>query len=155
MRFEELENKGLIRETKINFKQIYDFLLRSRQDLQTSKSNLSIDEAWSYAIAYHAMLRAGRSLMMSFGYRPLGKDQHATVVRFTSIVFGNEFKKLIHKFDRMRRKRHNFIYEPNRPIPRQEAEQAIKDAEELLKQIRFVVKNKNPQKNLKVDIKGK
>lgn len=155
MRFEELENKGLIRETKINFKQIYDFLLRSRQDLQTSKSNLSIDEAWSYAIAYNAMLRAGRSLMMSFGYRPLGKDQHATVVRFTSIVFGNEFKKLIHKFDRMRRKRHNFIYEPNRPIPRQEAEQAIKDAEELLKQIRFVVKNKNPQKNLKVDIKGK
>ncbi len=155
MQFEELENKGLIRETKINFKQIYDFLLRSRQDLQTSKSNLSIDEAWSYAIAYHAMLRAGRSLMMSFGYRPLGKDQHATVVRFTSIVFGNEFKDLIHKFDRMRRKRHNFIYEPNRPIPRQEAEQAIADAEELLKQIRFVVKNKNPQKNLKVDIKGK
>lgn len=155
MRFEELENKGLIRETKINFKQIYDFLLRSRQDLQTSKSNLSIDEAWSYAIAYHAMLRAGRSLMMSFGYRPLGKDQHATVVRFTSIVFGNEFKDLIHKFDRMRRKRHNFIYEPNRPIPRQEAEQAIADAEELLKQIRFVVKNKDPQKNLKVGIKGK
>ena len=110
MRFEELENKGLIKKTKINFKLIYDFLLRSRQDLQTSKSNLSIDQAWSYAIAYHAMLRAGHSLMMSFGYRPLGKDQHATVVRFTRIVFGNEFKDLIHKFDRMRRKRHNFIY---------------------------------------------
>lgn len=155
MRFEELENKGLIRETKINFKQIYDFLLRSRQDLQTSKSNLSIDEAWSYAIAYNAMLRAGRSLMMSFGYRPLGKDQHATVVRFTSIVFGNKFKDLIHKFDRMRRKRHNFIYEPNRPIPRQEAAQAIADAKELLKQIKLVIKNKDPQKNLKVDIKGK
>ena len=155
MRFEELENKGLIRETKINFKQIYDFLLRSKQDLQTSKANLSIDEAWSYSIAFNAMLRAGRSLMMSFGYRPLGKDQHATVVRFTSKVFGNEFKDLIHKFDRMRRKRHNFIYEPNRPIPRQEAEQAIKDAEELLKQIRFVVKNKDPQKNLNVDIKRK
>jgi len=51
MQFEELENKGLIREVKINFKQIYDFLSRSRQDLQTSKSNLTIDEAWSYAIA--------------------------------------------------------------------------------------------------------
>ena len=132
MRFEELENRGLIRETKINFKQIYDSLSRSRQDLQTSKSNLTIDEAWSYAIAYHSMLRAGRSLMMSFGYRPLGKDQHATVVRFTRIVFGNEFKDLIHKFDRMRRKRHDFVYEPNRPIPRQEAKQAIADAEELV-----------------------
>ena len=147
MQFDELENKGLIRRTKINFKQIYNFLSRSRQDLQTSKFNLSIDEAWSYAIAYHAMLRAGRSLMMSFGYRPLGKDQHATVVRFTSMVFGNDIKDLIHKFDRMRRKRHDFIYEPNRPIPRQEAEQAIADAEELVKQIWNVVKNKDPQIN--------
>jgi len=155
MQFDELENKGLIRRTKINFKQIYNFLSRSRQDLQTSKFNLSIDEAWSYAIAYHAMLRAGRSLMMSFGYRPLGKDQHATVVRFVSKVFGNEIKDLIHKFDRMRRKRHDFIYEPNRPIPRQEAEQAIADAEELVKQIWNVVKNKDPQKDLKADYREK
>ena len=153
MRFEELENRGLIRKTKINFKQIYDFLSRSSQDLLTSKSNLTIDEAWSYAIAYHAMLRAGRSLMMAFGYRPLGKDPHATVVRFTSIVFGNEFKELIHKFDRMRRKRHDFVYEPNKPIPRQEAEQAIKDAEEFVRQLWRVVKNKDPQKNLKADFK--
>lgn len=70
MRFKELENKNLIRKTKISFKQIYNFLSRSRQDLKTAKLNLSIDEAWSYAIAYHAMLRAGRSLMMASGERP-------------------------------------------------------------------------------------
>ena len=155
MKFEELESKGLIRRIKINFKQIHNFLSRSKQDLQTAKLNLSIDEAWSYAIAYHAMLRAGRSLMMSFGFRPLGKDQHATVVRFASIVFGNEYKDLINKFDRMRRKRHDFIYEPNRPIPRQEADQAIADAEELVKQIWYVVKKKDPQKDLKTDDKEK
>jgi uncharacterized protein (UPF0332 family) len=155
MKFEELENKGLIRRIKINFKQIYNFLSRSKQDLQTAKFNLSIDEAWSYAIAYHAMLRAGRSLMMSFGFRPLGKNQHATVVRFASIVFGNEYKDLIHKFDRMRRKRHDFIYEPNRPIPRQEADQAIADTEELIKQILHVIKKKDPQKDLKADYNEK
>jgi uncharacterized protein (UPF0332 family) len=148
MQFSELENKNLIRKTKINYKQIYNFLSRSRQDLITSKSNLPIDEAWSYAIAYHAMLRAGRSLMISFGYRPLGKDQHATVVRFTSIVFGNKLKDLTNMFDRMRRKRHDFIYDPNRPIPRQEATQAVADAEELVKLIWHIVKNKDPQKNL-------
>jgi uncharacterized protein (UPF0332 family) len=151
MKFEELENKGLMRRIKVNFIQIYNFLSRSKKDLQTAKLNLSIDEAWSYAIAYHAMLRAGRSLMMSFGFRPLGKDQHATVVRFSSIVFGNEYKELINKFDRMRRKRHDFIYEPNRPIPRQEADQAIADAEELIKQIWHVVNKKDPQKDLKAD----
>lgn len=55
----------------------------------------------------------------------------------------------------MRRKRHDFIYEPNRPIPRQEAAQAAADAEELVKRIWYVVKNRDPQKNLKVDLKDK
>jgi uncharacterized protein (UPF0332 family) len=121
VQFEELEERGLIQKIKINFKQIYNFLLRSKKDLQTSKANLAIDMEWSYAIAYHGMLRAGRALMMSFGYRPRGRDQHATVVRFTTVVFGDKFKDLIRNFDRMRRKRHDFIYEPERPIPRQES----------------------------------
>ncbi|MBN1272574.1 MAG: HEPN domain-containing protein [Candidatus Aminicenantes bacterium] len=151
MKFEELENKGLIRRIKVNLKQIHNFLSRSKQDLETAKFNLTIDEAWSYAIAYHAMFRAGRSLIMSYGFRTIGKDQHATVVRFTNIVLGNEYKDLINMFDRMRRKRHDFIYEPNRPIPRQEANQAIADAEKLVKQIEHVVKKKDPQKDLKAD----
>ena len=146
MRFEELEEKGRIKKIKVNFKQIYNFLLRSRKDLQTSKANLTIDKEWSYTIAYHAMLRAGRALMMSFGYMPRGRDQHTTVVRFTSIVFGDQLKDLIRKFDRMRRKRHDFIYEPDRPVPKQEAEQSIKDAEALVKQIWFFVEEKDPQK---------
>lgn len=146
MQFKELEEKGRIQKIKVNFKQIHNFLFRSRKDLQTSKANLVIDEEWSYTIAYHAVLRAGRALMMSFGYRPRGRDQHTTVVRFTSIVFGDQLKDLIRKFDRMRRKRHDFIYEPDRPVPRQEAEKSIKDAEALLKQIGLVVNEKDPQK---------
>ena len=146
MRFEELKEKGRIQKVKSNFKQTYNFLLRSRKDLQTSKANLMIDEEWSYAIAYHAVLRAGRALMMSFGYRPRGRDQHATVVRFTTVVFGDKLKELIRNFDRMRRKRHDFIYEPDRPVPRQEAEQSIKDAEALVKQIWSFVEEKDPQK---------
>ncbi len=145
MQFAELEEKGLIGRTETSFKQIYNFLSRSRKDLQTSKDDLSIDEEWSYAIAYHAVLRAGRALMMSFGYRPRGRDQHTTVVRFTSIVFGDQFKDLIRNFDRMRRKRHDFIYEPDRPIPRQESEQSIRDAEALVKQIWLFINEKDPQ----------
>jgi len=146
VQFEELEEKGLIQKIKINIKQIYSFLLRSKKDLLTSKANLAIDKEWSYAIAYHAMLRAGRALMMSFGYRPRGRDQHATVVRFTTVVFGDKFKDLIRNFDRMRRKRPDFIYEPDRPIPRQEPVQSIKDAEALVKQIWSFVNEKDPQK---------
>lgn len=147
MHFEDLENKGLIKRVEINFNQIVAALSRSKQDLKASRTNLSIDNAWSYAIAYHAMLRAGRSLMMSFGFRPITKDQHATIVRFTSIVLSNKYKDLTNKFDRMRRKRHDFVYEPNRPISRQEAEQAVADAEELVNKIWSIVKNKDTQEN--------
>jgi len=133
MQFGEFEEKGLIVRTKVNFRKIYDFLSRSNKDLQTSMANLKIDKEWSYTIAYHAMLRAGRALMMSFGYRPKGKDQHRTIVKFTNEVFGAQFKDLIREFDRMRRKRHDFIYEPNRPIPKQEVKHAINDAVKLVK----------------------
>jgi|Deesub1362B_J571_1020462.scaffolds.fasta_scaffold00486_3 uncharacterized protein (UPF0332 family) len=155
MQFNELEKKGFIGKIKINFKQIYNYLSRSKKDLSTSKTNLNIDEEWAYTIAYHAVLRAGRALMMSFGYRPKGRDQHKIIVQFTGIIFGDKFKELIRKFDRMRRKRHDFIYEPNKPISRQEAKEALEDSEELVKQIWLFVKEKDPQKGLKYEFLSK
>lgn len=148
---EELEKKGLAGRIRVNYKQIYNHLLRSKKDLLTSKANLDIDEEWAYTIAYHAMLRAGRALMMSFGYKPKGKDQHKTIVRFTGTIFGNKFRELVRKFNRMRRKRHDFIYEPDKPIPRQETEDAIASSESLVKQIWLFVEEKDPQRKLTND----
>ncbi|MBN2409774.1 MAG: HEPN domain-containing protein [Candidatus Aminicenantes bacterium] len=156
MNFEELEKLGSLRKDKSNFRQVRTLLDRSEEDLATSKSNLQIDTEWAYAIAYHAMLRAGRALMISFGYRPAGKDQHKTIVLFTKALFGTGLKDLIGVFDRMRRKRHDFIYEPDRPITRQEAEQGILDAEALLGQIKAIVREKDPQKGMGIyNFKGK
>lgn len=148
MMFEELEKKGLIGKVKDNHKRIYEYLLRSKKDLSTSRANLNIDEEWAYTIAYHAMLRAGRALMMSFRYKPIGKDQHKTIVQFTRIILGDKFSELVRKFDRMRRKRHDFIYEPSKPIPRQEAENALASSETFVQRIRLYVKKKDPQKRL-------
>jgi len=44
----------------------------------------AISESYPDIAVIPALLRAGRALMMSFGYRPKGKDQHATIIRFTS-----------------------------------------------------------------------
>jgi uncharacterized protein (UPF0332 family) len=151
MNFEELERNGLIGKTRINLKQIYNFLSRSKKDILTAKATLVIDKEWSYAIAYHALLRAGRALLLSFGYRPKGKDQHKTIILSTSIAFGGELEDLIRQFDRMRRKRHDFIYELDRPIPKQEAEKALADTEKLIKEIWKFVSKKDPQKTPIID----
>jgi uncharacterized protein (UPF0332 family) len=70
-------------------------LERVGKDLTTARTILKIDEEWAYTISYHAMLRAGRALMLSLGYRPKGKDQHKTVVEFCSKVLGEEYRMLI------------------------------------------------------------
>jgi hypothetical protein len=71
-----LESQGLIERVSTGSKQAASNLLRARKDLLTAKATIVVDEEWAYTIAYHAMLRAGRALMFSMGYRPKGKDQH-------------------------------------------------------------------------------
>ncbi len=130
-----LEKLGLIEKTRVNPNQVKANLKRARRDLGTSKANLNIDEEWAYTIAYHAMLRAGRAWIFASGHRVKGKDQHKTVVDFCAETLGEGFKGLTTRFNRMRVKRHDFIYEPERPIPKTEAVQSIESAEQFVNEI--------------------
>lgn len=145
MSLSELKSQNLIEKIEPNFKQIIEILERSKKDLRTAKSNLTIDVEWAFAISYHAMLRAGRAFMFSFGYRPKGRDQHKTVVSFCSEKLGKEYKSLINKFNRMRIKRHGFIYETGRPVSESEARRSIKNANQLVDKICAFIKRQNPQ----------
>lgn len=135
MDLKRFEVQGLIEKISLSPKQITGNLSGARKDLATAKAIIAIDEAWAHTIAYHAMLRAGRAFMFSLGYRPKGKDQHKTVVEFCGEVLGEEFRTLTNRFNRMRTKRHDFIYEPERPIPKTEAVQSLKSAEEFVAEI--------------------
>lgn len=135
MDLRQLEKQGLIERVIFGPKQVLANLRGARKDLVVAQATLDIDEAWAHTIAYHAMLRAGRALMFSLGYRPKGRDQHKTVVEFCASVLGEEFKALTTRFNRMRTKRHNFIYEPDRPIPKTEAMQSLQTAEQFVAEI--------------------
>lgn len=148
MDLKRLEAQGFIEKVKFSERQVTSNLSRSQRDLRTAKANLKIDEEWSYTIAYHAMLRAGRAFMFASGYRPRGKDQHKTVVEFCSDSLGKDFQHLTTRFNRMRIKRHHFIYEPERPIPRTEAEKSLESAEQFVQEIIKKIGKKNIQKRL-------
>ena len=148
MDLRRLEAQGLVEKVSLSRQQVTTNLARARKDLVVAKVNLNIDEAWAHTIAYHAMLRAGRAFMFFLGYRPKGKDQHKTVVEFCSEVLGEEFKVLTNRFNRMRTKRHDFIYEPERPIPKTEALQSIKSAEEFVAEIASRVEKASGQNRL-------
>lgn len=145
MDYNDLEKEGLIEKIKVSPKQIVNHLSKSLKDIKTAKGSIKIDSEWAFVIAYHSMLRAGRALMLSKGYRPKGKDIHKTIILFTETSLGKEFRELIKTFDRMRRKRHIFIYEPTKQITLTEAEEAMKKAEELVNKIIEVIKSNDPQ----------
>jgi len=148
MSFKRLESQGLIEKIHYSDQQITANITRAGKDLMTAKANVEIDEEWAYTISYHAMLRAGRALMFSMGYRPRGKDQHKTVVDFCAETLGEDFRNLTERFNRMRIKRHDFIYEPERPIPKSEVIKSLESAEKFVKKIIDKIKESNPQRKL-------
>jgi len=142
---ENLLRQGLIKKCLLDWKSINNLVKRTYTDLKTAKRNIDDDEECAYNYAYNAMLRSGLALMFSEGFRPEIKDKHVTIVKFASSVLGNKFKKVINDYDFMRRKRHRFIYEPDIPCSKKEAEDALRTAEEFIDIIDKLIKEKNPQ----------
>lgn len=145
---EGLLNKGLIKKCSVDWKTINNLIGRAYTDLSTAERNISDDEECAYNYAYNAMLRSGLALMLSLGYRPEIKDKHLTVVKFTSQVLRKKFKRVINDYDFMRRKRHRFIYEPDMPCSRKEAQDALKTAKKFVDIISKYIENNNPQVTL-------
>ena len=142
MNLNDLESTGLLERVNPDLGKVKSAIERAQRDLLTAKANLEIDPEWAYAISYHAMLRAGRALMLYFEYRPKGKDQHRTVEEFCSRVLREEYRILINRFHRMRRKRHKFVYEVEVPISKSEARESIDSARKLVAGIYLIMKEK-------------
>ncbi|MCK4358048.1 MAG: HEPN domain-containing protein [Candidatus Cloacimonetes bacterium] len=148
---ESLLKEDFIKKCPIDYKAIKNLIKRAYIDLKTAKRNLDDDEECSYNYAYNAMLHSGLALMFSQGFRPEIKNKHLTIVKFASSVLGNKFKRVINNYDFMRRKRHRFIYEPDIPCSRKEAEDALRTAKEFVDIISKSIKEKDPQ--IELDLK--
>jgi uncharacterized protein (UPF0332 family) len=142
---EEYLRSGLLREQGSDLKAVQRLILRANKDLETAKANLEIDEGTAYSVAYMAMLRAGRAFMLLQGYRPALRNQHKTVVEFMAYFIGEQSRRLVSHFDRMRRKRNDFTYEADVTISLTEAQNALEDATEFVTLVKDMIKKENPQ----------
>ncbi len=137
--------KGLLKQQRVNFKQIEKQMARAGKDLETAQSVLIKDPEWAATIAYHAMLRTGRALLFSKGYLPADGSQHKTVVELTQHLLGKEYSTLVARFEKMRRKRNIFFYESDPFGTLTEAENALKAASQLVQIIQERIREENPQ----------
>jgi uncharacterized protein (UPF0332 family) len=148
MNFERFIKENLVKKQQPDFDQIAGQLKRAHKDLKTAKSVLAGDPTWAFTISYHAMLRAGRAIMFSKGYLPTATQSHKTIVEFTKAILGPEYENIVSRFSRMRRQRHNFIYDSQNHITVSEAKSAVDTAANLLEKIIGLVGKDNPQKEL-------
>lgn len=148
MIYEKFLKDNLIKKEKPDFKQVECQIKRANKDLKTAEANLSIDLTWAFAIAYHAMMRASKALIYSKGYLPTAKKSHKTIVELTKLILGNEYENLIGHFSRMRRRRHDFIYDSKNHITPHEAKTSIETAKKLIDEIVTLVRSENTEKDL-------
>jgi uncharacterized protein (UPF0332 family) len=94
------------------------------------------------------MIRASKALMYSRGYLPTADRSHKTIVEFTKLILGGGYENIVRQFNRMRRRRHNFIYDSQNHITSHEANLSIETAKKLIEEITTLVKRENPEKDL-------
>mgnify|MGYP001618611311 FL=1 len=146
----KLEKEGKLAAQKVGIVQIEALLKESIIDLKESKNILHIADRATYIMAYTAMLKAGRALLLLKGYRPIDGAQHKTVVEMTGVILGDKYTSLVSHFETMRRKRNELTYEAGTLLSGSESKQALDDATLLVKNILKEAKSRNPQLELEL-----
>jgi len=143
-----LEKEGWIKKQKITLSQIEKLSKRAFKDLITAEKNVKDDPECGYDYSYKAMLRIGRAALFSYGYRPRSERSHRTVVDACRIILGDKFRDIVDIFDRMRKVRNQFTYDPVSEIAEKEAAEALKEAKQFLNIVGKRIKEINPQLSL-------
>jgi len=146
----KLEKEGKLAAQKAGIVQIEALLKESIIDLEEAKKTLHIADRATYIMAYTAMLKAGRALLLLKGYRPTDGAQHKTVVEMTGAILGDKYTGLVSHFETMRRKRNELTYEAGTLLSGSESKQALDDATLLVKNILKQAKSRNTQLELEL-----
>lgn len=137
MTLDEMLSDGSLKPFEPKGSQVNDLISSGAHDLEASGQLVATSH---YGIArdtaYEAMLKFGMALMFKQGYRPESGGHHVTVVRFTEHILGKGYKDLITAFDRLRRSRHQRLYQGKEIGTKAQAESAIATAQELLATVR-------------------
>ncbi len=139
-RFERLLHSGLVHPYKGGREQAPRQFALALRDLSSARRLLAEDRDWAFAIAYNAVLQAGRALMLHEGCRPTtGEGGHVAVIRFCEEFFGPRYREEMELFDRMRVRRNRVVYDVSGSVSRLEADEAFTFAEEFVARVRTLV----------------
>lgn len=136
-----------IKPCPVDFCKVEHLIQRSKKDLNSAMVICASDLEAAYQLLYDGMLHVSLAYMVSEGKQPDIQGKHKTVIEYIAHTLGHRYEPKIQFYDRMRRKRHQFLYEPG---PFQCTEKEIEDAriavQEFVGLISEKIKARNPQK---------
>jgi uncharacterized protein (UPF0332 family) len=141
MNLGELLNNNMIAKVASSRQQVEDIMKVVERDLQAANDNLKNGYAdWALNIGYNAMLQAGRALMLSRGYRPVGEAKHVSVIEFVKAEYSKQVPtQALYIFSKTRKKRHKAVYEEADNVSDSEARTVIINAEALVKAVKKIL----------------
>lgn len=145
------EFEGILKSAPVDFRAAENLLKRARKDLASARFIHSADMEAGYTLLYDCMLHAALAFMAVSGVRPELMGKHKTVIRYMGYALGSAYQTQVEFYDRMRRKRHQFLYEPGfYECTEKETAEAEKVASEFLQLVSKKIREIHPQKELEL-----
>lgn len=148
MTWKKLLAEGKIHNKSVSLTEVDKVFGRALRSLKSAEFLLEEDIESSFGLAYEAMLIGGRALMFSLGLKPRTASAHKTTIEFCESFLGKDYKLLINKFNRARKKRHYLIYGAGMIVSLTEAKNLIKTADDFLKVIEERINREKKQGKL-------
>ncbi len=145
---DSLIEAGLLKKEKVGVDQIKALIQSAKKNLSVAEKIFEIDEEACFSMAYNSMLKVARALVYLKSCRPDDGAQHKTTVEVAGKILGRDFTFLIDKFDRMRKKRNEFTYDPLVPLSKEESKNAMETAKEFYKKVKEFLSDKDSQLKL-------
>ena len=110
------------------------------RDVIASDANIALFSPWAEAMLYEAGLRAARVIVQAVGYRiDAGQGAHVTAIDGADAITERAHHPMFVRLHRMRRRRHDFMYETAAEPTERDLAQARVDVESLIEIARHAV----------------
>ncbi|MEP7378780.1 MAG: hypothetical protein ABI725_04380 [Chloroflexota bacterium] len=128
----EMVADGRLRLQRPDRSVLLESLAAARNDLVAANSNAAAFPAWAETMLYEAGLRCARTIVQAAGYRIAAERGHVTAIDAADTLTASNHRLFV-RLHRMRRQRHEFMYESAPEPSLADLDQGRKDVEALIR----------------------
>ena len=143
-RFDQLVAEGRLRLQSADRQMLEKTLESARQDVAAASAMEKASLSWTEAILYEAGLRCARIIVQAAGWRIAADRGHQTAIDAADALTDGRLHRIFLRLHRMRRVRHEFMYEVGHEPSRADVAQARRDVAALIAEAQAVV-SQRPQ----------